>query len=122
VGEIGNRCLECGAEYQPGQEICAVCNAVLSQVRVMTEAEREQFGGMTIEQDENFRYHSQNDKFGSSSRIYVRHAKFNLGGIGLIPRLLFGAGIVALIMLVALPVVLIILAATVFGWLVFRRR
>lgn len=122
MGEISNRCLECGTEYQSGQEHCPACNAALNPVRVMTLNEREQFDGMTIEQDDNSGKYGQYDKAGTKSRVYVRQVKFSSGGMGLITKLLIGAGLVALIMLVALPVMLVFLAAAVFGWLVFRRR
>lgn len=118
--EEGNRCFECGAEFKQGDEQCVVCNASLNQVRVMTSAEREKFTGMTIQQDGKAENGSSYDESGSRSKIYVRQVNF--GGAGLLTKLIIGAGLVALVMLVALPLILVFLAAAGFGWLVFRRK
>lgn len=116
------RCLECGTEYQPGQEQCSVCKASLNQVKVMTPEEREQFGGMTIEQQDSerkdrFQGYSQN-----KNRVYFRQVSFGSGSsMGFLTKLIIGAGIAALVMFVALPLMLMFAAAAIFAWFFFRR-
>lgn len=114
------RCWECGAEYNQGQEQCPVCKAPLNQVKVMSPEEREQFSGITIEQQEDkehFTGYSQ-DK----NRIYFRHVSFGSGSsVGLLTKLIIAAGIVALILFVALPVMVLLGAAALVGWFFLRR-
>lgn len=121
MGEVENRCLECGAENEPGQEKCAICNAPLGKIRVMTTAEREKFGGVTIEQDNGSGDYSTFDRnTASRNRIYVR--QISLGGAGLLTKLILGAGLIAVIMFIALPLIFLLMGVVFFGWLVFRRK
>lgn len=116
------RCSQCGTEYQPGQEQCLVCKASLNQVKVMTQEEREHFGGMTIEQQDDER----NDRFQgysqSKNRVYFRQVSFGSGSsMGFLTKLILGAGIVALVMFVALPLMLLFTGVAILAWFFFRR-
>lgn len=114
------RCVECGAECRPEEKECPACKAQLHQVRVLTEEEKAHFDGMTLEQDYNQNSYQYSGNKGEP-RMYVRHFEISSGSTGFFTKLLLGAGLVALIMLFALPLVLIFGAVALFGWLFFRR-
>jgi len=114
------QCLECGAECQPGEKECLACKSQLPDVRVLTEEEKAHFDGMTLEQDNNKNSYQYSGNKGEP-RTYIRHFQFNSGNGGFITKLLFGAGVVALLMLIALPLVLVFGTVALFGWLFLRR-
>lgn len=121
-----NCCPRCGADNELGHSYCSVCKAEIDidKVRTMTAAEREEFYGVTIEQNNDQSYKSKGfNKTGSSSCCYVRHIKFGSSSTGVIVKMLIGAGLAALIMIIVLPVMMTFLIAVIItGCFVLRRR
>jgi hypothetical protein len=111
-------CIHCGAETNPGENICTKCKQY-QEVTVLSPDERENFHGLTIEQDPNGQeyYHRENGE--SDPRVFVRQFSFNSGKGSLLLKLLLGAGFLAVIIL-ALPIALIFLAFFIINWLFLR--
>lgn len=114
------RCNGCG--HESDEEVCPVCgqdNRDASRVTVLPRDEKDDFDGITIDQGEGDRsdyYQQQYDRPGFG-RVYIRQV--NMGGGGLLSKLLIAA-VFLFILFVALPVaVLLMLIGTVI-WL-FRR-
>ncbi|MEN6412662.1 MAG: hypothetical protein ABFC84_07850 [Veillonellales bacterium] len=109
----------CGAEVEPGKEKCAQCQALEAKVQVLTPEEKQQFQGVTIEQEgESIGKNPGSSGFNSGSRIYVKQVSFG-SGTGLMVKLLVGAVIAALVVFIAMPVALLLLAVG-FIWLILR--
>jgi hypothetical protein len=117
-------CIYCGASTDPNQTICEKCRRN-PEVIVLPPAERENFNGLTIEQDLNGNEyhrsqeldpHSDSNSSSSSNpnpRVYVRH--INLGSSGGWLTKLIIAGVFLVIILVALPLALLLLLCFIIG-------
>lgn len=115
------QCVECGAECKPGEDECLACKAKLSQVRVLSEEEKTHFDGMTLEQDNDQNSNQYRSSNTGDQRTYVRQFQFSSSNAGFFTKLFLGAGLVALIMLFALPLLLVFSAIAFFGWFFIRR-
>ena len=118
-------CACCGGELTPDKIQCPHCGHHVSEVKVLSQKERDNFHGVTLG-EENFseaeREFSQQQRH---ERIYVRQVSF---GGGVLSRLMLGALLAFLALLVllffaALPIILLVLSVvgTVFYYF-FRRR
>jgi hypothetical protein len=111
-------CEKCGAEIIPPETVCSACEQ--PKVQLLPPEERENFGGITIEQPqpEESYYRSETDE--NNHRVYVRQVQINsplksilvIGLIGIV--LLF-------LVLVALPLAVLVMALFGFGLFLPRR-
>ncbi len=113
-------CIHCGAETKSGENICNNCKHQ-PEVTVLSSDERENFQGLTIEQDQNSKdyYHSDTNESNPHPRVFVRQFSFGSGKGSLLLKLLLGAGFLIVVIL-ALPVALIFLAFFIINWLFLR--
>lgn len=110
----------CGAEVEPGKEKCAQCQSLEAKVQLLTPEERQHFQGVTIDQEgESAEEHSGSSGFHSGSRIYVKQVSFG-SGTSLIVKLLIGAAIASLVVFIAMPLALMLLAVGVI-WLILSQ-
>jgi hypothetical protein len=120
-GEIILNCTVCGAEIQSDTGQCPKCKEIENNVQVLTPEEKQDFDGITIEQDvekraeEQYTYQSYN----KNQRIYVKHVNFG-GRMGLFTKLILCIIFIGLIV-VALPIALFFISVVGF-FLYFMRR
>jgi len=112
-GAMNLNCIVCGAEIEPGQEQCTECKKQEGNVQVLTLKEKQEFHGMTIEQERqgNDDYSYQNQHI--NQQIYMK--QFSLTNIGIFTKIFIGVILLALIF-IALPITLFILG---IGSLIF---
>jgi len=104
------QCPKCNAELPAQQARCSQCGYQDVPVQVLTPNERENFQGMTI-QDEEPR---------PKPRIYVRQVHIgSVGPLGFLLKL-FLLATVLIVVFVFLPMALLLLAAGVLGWFVLK--
>ncbi len=113
-------CIHCGAETKPGEDICNNCRRH-PEVTVLSPGERENFQGLTIEQDQNGKDydHPAGNESNPRPRVFVRQFNFGSGKGSLLLKLLLGAVFLVVIVL-ALPLALIFLAFFIINWLFLR--
>ena len=111
-------CIHCGAETNPGEDTCINCRRQ-SEVTVLSPDERENFHGLTIEQDQNGKEYHRSETNGPNPRVFVRQFSFGSAKGSLFLKLLLGAAFLVIIML-ALPIALIFLAFFIINWLFLR--
>jgi len=109
---------------------CRRCSVDDAEVKVLRPDERDDFKGLTIQQngntaDEpeyredapgNYEYHSE----GSGHRVYVRQVSFGSKPLGFLTKLVIAAMILFFIF-VALPVALVLMAVFSIVWWLVRR-
>ena len=124
------RCPKCGAAMDNDSSICSRCAAETGEVKVLRPDERDDFNGLTIQQDGdadnttgvreetpgNYEYRSE----GPGHRVYVRQVSFGSQSMGFLTKLLIVAVILFLIF-VALPVALIVQAVSSLIWWLVKR-
>ena len=123
------RCPKCGAAMDNDSSICSRCAAETGEVKVLRPDERDDFNGLTIQQDGdadnttgvreetpgNYEYRSE----GPGHRVYVRQVSFG-SHMGFLTKLLIVAVILFLVF-VALPIALIVLAVSSLIWWLVKR-
>jgi len=116
------KCIVCGAEIQSDEQLCPVCIEVEHKVQVLTPEEKQDFTGITIEQDQGKQTREYDDSHDNNEkqRIYVKHVKFSMGQTGILTKIILGIIFTGLIVL-ALPIALFIISIGVF-FLYFMRK
>lgn len=116
------KCIACGAEIQPDEQLCAVCIELEHKVQVLTPEEKQDFSGITIEQDHRGQTNEYDDYLDNDEkqRIYVRHVNFSMGQTGIVTKIILGI-IFAGLLIIALPIALLALSIVVFFFYVMRR-
>jgi hypothetical protein len=116
------KCIVCGAEIQSDEQLCPVCIELEHKVQVLTPEEKQDFSGITIEQDQGKQtsdyddYHGNNEK----QRIYVKHVNFSMGQTGILTKIILGIIFTGLIV-VALPIALLVISIIVFFLYLMRK-
>ncbi len=107
------RCKHCGLEYQSDGGVCPGCGAEPEKIQVLTPEERENFQGITLEDNRpgDGRYEYQGEQPGQ--RVFVHQLNWNKSGFLL--KLLVGLVLIGLIIF-ALPLVLLGVGVFVVGW------
>jgi hypothetical protein len=120
-GEIILNCTVCGDEIQSDIGQCSKCKEIESNVQVLTPEEKQEFEGITIEQEtdkrneEQYKYQS----FNENQRIYVKH--INIGGnMGFFTKMILAICFIGLIV-IALPIALVLISVVGFFLYIMRR-
>lgn len=113
-------CIYCGAYTESEQGICSNC-AQNPKVTVLPPGERENFQGLTIEQDSDKSGYNHSQSQNSNPHIYVRQFSFGNRKGSFLIKLLLGA-IFLVVVLVALPIALAFLAVFLINWIFMRRE
>ena len=110
--------------------VCNRCSGEAAEVKVLRPDERDDFKGLTIQQDSgstaepgnregspgNYEYRSE----GPGHRVYVRQVSFGSQPFGFLTKLVIAAMILFFIF-VALPVALLLMVIFSLVWWLFRR-
>lgn len=109
------RCPNCGY-MQEDQDICPECGYKLNNVQLLTPEERENFTGITIEQEEQEPSHAK-----EYSRQYGQYkTRIVWTGGGLLTTVIF-IGIILLLLFFALPIAIASLIVFTI-YMVFKKR
>lgn len=118
-------CNICGAEYLSPETSCPTCRKQ-SPVRILPPDQREDFNGLTIEQEEHGKtYFEQGEDYykyennGPNHRVYIHRVNINSPLKSVLTVLTVGA-VLALLVLVAMPLAILLIAAFGFNWLFGR--
>ncbi len=124
------RCPKCNEEMNDENSVCNRCSGEAAEVKVLRPDERDDFRGLTIQQDSgstaepenregspgNYEYRSE----GPGHRVYVRQVSFGSQPFGFLTKLVIAAMILFFIF-VALPVALLLMVIFSLVWWLFRR-
>ncbi|HWR31242.1 MAG TPA: hypothetical protein VN631_15555 [Negativicutes bacterium] len=124
------KCPKCNEEMDEDSSSCRRCSVDDAEVKVLRPDERDDFKGLTIQQngntaDEpeyredtpgNYEYRSE----GPGHRVYVRQVSFGSKPFGFLTKLVIAAMILFFIF-VALPVALVLMAVFSIVWWLVRR-
>jgi len=124
------KCPKCNEEMNEDSSSCRRCSVDDAEVKVLCPDERDDFKGLTIQQngdtaDEpeyredapgNYEYRSE----GPGHRVYVRQVSFGSKPFGFLTKLVIAAMILFFIF-VALPVALVLMAVFSIVWWLVRR-
>ena len=124
------RCPKCNEEMNDENSVCNRCSGEAAEVKVLRPDERDDFKGLTIQQDSgsteesgnrqgdsvNYEYRSE----GPGHRVYVRQVSFGSQPFGFLTKLVIAAMILFFIF-VALPVALVLMVIFSLVWWLFRR-
>ena len=124
------RCPKCNEEMNDESSVCNRCSGEAAEVKVLRPDERDDFKGLTIQQDSgstaepgnregspgNYEYRSE----GPGHRVYVRQVSFGSQPFGFLTKLVIAAMILFFIF-VALPVALVLMVIFSLVWWLFRR-
>ena len=124
------RCPKCNEEMNDESSVCNRCSGEAAEVKVLRPDERDDFKGLTIQQDSgstaepgnregspgNYEYRSE----GPGHRVYVRQVSFGSQPFGFLTKLVIAAMILFFIF-VALPVALLLMVIFSLVWWLFRR-
>jgi hypothetical protein len=115
-------CTYCGFEMEEGAAVCLNCGAEKGKVQVLTPEERENFQGLTINDEPEPRDYEYKSADGRR-RVYVRQVNLGKSPLGLFTPLLIGAVILGLVIFL-LPLALFMVGILLLGWLLagFLRR
>ncbi len=113
------KCSVCGVEIQTDKQLCSKCSELENKVQILTPEEKQDFAGLTIEQDPEKQSAGYNN-YRENQRIYVKHVNFNLSPTGMLTKIIFGI-IIAGLLVVALPIALVIISLVMFT-LYFMRK
>lgn len=114
------RCPDCGKEIDASSQRCNSCEN-MQHVTVLTPGEREQFQGVTINQEEEPGKDYQYTSYGPNHRVHVR--QIHVRGSSFWSRLLIALMVMAFLaalVFVALPIVLVVIAVIVLVSFVIR--
>jgi len=101
-GVIILNCRICGAEIETDEQQCSKCREMESKVQVLTLEERQHFGGITLEQDQQeTQGHDEYQASNANQQIYTR--QFSISNTSLLTKLLLGI-ILAGVVFIALPI------------------
>ncbi|MCX7780653.1 MAG: zinc ribbon domain-containing protein [Negativicutes bacterium] len=120
-------CSDCGKEKGDHANACPHCGYA-PNITVLSPEEREQFQGVTIEQNERQEERRANGYYeytstGPNHRVHVRHISFDSTGGGFWSRILIilaVLGFIAALLFVALPLALIVIAVAALASLVIK--
>ena len=124
------RCPKCNEEMNDASSVCNRCSSDATEVNVLRPDERDDFKGLTIQQDSgsteesgnrqgdpgNYEYRSE----GPGHRVYVRQVSFGSQPFGFLTKLVIAAMILFFIF-VALPAALVLMVIFSLVWWLFRR-
>lgn len=109
------RCPNCNQEVNSG-DTCPYCETPLNQVKVLSPEERENFEGITIDQEEQDEQQEQYRQQGSY-RVYVKQV--DTGSTSVLTKVLL-ALFIAFFLFVALPMTIVIVAGIAIIWWLYR--
>lgn len=116
------KCKVCGVEIRSDEELCPLCRELENKVQVLTPKEKQDFSGITIEQDQEKQapyyddYHGTNEK----QRIYVKQMHFSTGQTGVLTKIILGIIFTGLL-IVALPIAFLIISIIVVFLYIMRK-
>lgn len=124
------KCPKCNEEMDEDSSSCRRCSVDDAEVKVLRPDERDDFKGLTIQQNDNtadepeyredapgnYEYRSE----GPGHRVYVRQVSFGSKSFGFLTKLVIAAMILFFIF-VALPVALVLMAVFSIVWWLVRR-
>lgn len=118
------RCENCGNLNSDNQSSCSRCGQPLTSVQILSPEERENFTGVTIEEEshqseEDFYYQEYAGPNGSNQRIFVRRMTINNSPGKFLRNFLVGIVLVGLV-IVAFPVALVVLGFFLLNWFINR--
>ncbi|MDR3564561.1 MAG: hypothetical protein P4N59_24450 [Negativicutes bacterium] len=113
------RCTNCGRELAPQETECIECRQPSREVQVLTREERENFQGVTLDNEPAEKNYYEYQSSGPSHRVYVRQVNFGSGKMGFWTKLLIGAAFAFLIFFL-LPMMLFFIAAVSLIWIIIR--
>lgn len=121
-GGMVMKCSVCGVDIQSDEQLCSRCIELEHKVQVLTPEEKQDFAGLTIEQDQEKESAGHDDYrgHGENQRIYVKHVNLNMGQTGIFTKIILGI-IIAGLLIVALPIALFIISIVVFSLYVMRK-
>ncbi len=117
-GAIILNCINCGFQLENEEQQCPVCKGTESNVQVLTRKERQEFDGITLEQEETqdasagYTYHA------TGQRQYRK--SFTIAPTSLFTKVVVGIIFAALLVLV-LPVALFLIGITIISVYFFRK-
>jgi hypothetical protein len=116
------KCIACGAEVQSDEQLCSACIELEHKVQVLTPEEKQDFSGITIEQDPGKQTNEYDDYLDNNEkqRIYVRHVNFSMKQTGIVTKIIIGI-IFAGLLVIALPIALLAISIGVFFFYVMRK-
>jgi hypothetical protein len=116
------KCITCGAETQSDEQFCSICIKLEHRVQVLTPEEKQDFSGITIEQDQGKQTNAHDDYLGNNEkqRIYVKHVNLSMGQTGILTKIILGI-IFAGLLFVVLPIALLAISIVVFFLYVMRK-
>ena len=101
-GVIILNCRVCGAKVEMDEEKCLKCREMESKVQVLTLEEKQDFNGITLEQDtQEEEGHNEYQANNGKPHIYIK--QFSISNTSLLTKLLVGI-ILAGFIFVALPI------------------
>ncbi|BBB92602.1 MAG TPA: hypothetical protein PKA28_03760 [Methylomusa anaerophila] len=119
------RCSSCGADLDEQNEVCPHCR-MGSEVKPLSKRERDNFDGLTIEEEKtkSGKYYEYREE-SPSHRIHVRQINLNFGLTGLLGKLTILAFLIfvfGVVFFVALPLLFLLAIAGSIVWFLFLRR
>lgn len=119
-GAIILNCIICGFQLENEEQQCPACKGTESNVQVLTRKKRQEFDGITLEQEET--------QDASASAGYTYHASgqrqysksFTIAPTSLFTKVVVGIIFAALLVLV-LPVALFLIGITIISVYFFRK-
>jgi uncharacterized membrane protein len=109
------QCNTCGTELDERNGTCPRCHIKSGKVQILSPEERENFNGITIEQDNG---NKRTDQSGSSFRkVFV----FQLASVGAMLKLII-SGLLLIAVTLFFPLSLLLIAILGFNWLSNRNR
>jgi predicted ATP-dependent serine protease len=113
--ELLMRCNTCGYEFDDWAGTCPECHATPEKIQVLSPEERENFDGITIEQDNgNPNQRANNSPF---QKAFV----FQSSSGGPLAKLIIG-GLLLIAVFVFLPLALVLFATLGLNWLSNRSK
>lgn len=106
-GVIILNCIICGAKVQGDEEKCSDCKEVENKVQVLSVEERQDFDGITLEQDQKEQGYYDYEKSSANQKIYSK--QFSIGHATLLTKIVIGI-ILIFMVVVALPVALFLIS------------
>ncbi len=115
-------CNKCGRQLSETETDCPYCKAESQPVHILTPEERQDFKGVTIEQDSDNRYSDtqyERSQYSANERIFVRQVKFNSLSGGWFSKLVWGV-ILAGIVMFAFSSLFVVALVGAIAWLIIR--
>lgn len=116
------KCIVCGAQTQSDEQLCPLCIESEHKVQVLTPEAKQDFTGITIEQDQGKQTNEYNEYHGTNKkqRLYVKYVNFSMGQTSILTRIILGI-ILAGLILVVLPIALLVISIVVFFLYIMRK-